>query len=992
MRQAIILGLLAALMLAGAVQAVEVTIDPGDCGTPAEGRLARLRCNLPDYWDKSGVQTRDAILGTTYWINIESGRIGEFTVTQNPDGLTYDLATTGGLIPGPAGDTALEEGQIVVMFNNAPVVINMGNYLGGWTIGGNITNWQDKGTEKTVSLPKNTIGGIWMFYGHVGNGNHVYIKVDDAGNAVIDSFSREGLNVTTSGNTIQFSAQEITITPPATLRDNGVNWWAIDGGGDYRYNHESGEFPPKVCALFPGEWTIYGDAGMPQAKPVVPADATGWSESIPTGYGTWVLEGPLPPGIESFTVTDQSTGSELATNSPDVNISLVGEGTPDGYLVTETPDQPTEGWLPEPPATYTITGPEGMVTLYGWVKTGEAVAGVSHTILYSTPQPTVSDVVFTPVVSGTVTVEWTTDIPSEGFVKLVPAAGGDEAVFAENAVGTTHAVTMTNVAEVTSYLVTLVNTEWEEEPIPYFYSLTVPVKINPGTAGCPAQGVNASYSVLGPKPYEWWCISGEQVKNIPPGEWIRVYIQDTDIGRFRVVKDEKENPEDPDTYTVETDPAYGGLIGSKNVGFNNVEVRFNNVDLYVNMNGYQGGHMANWLSGPDRTGDVLLSIPKGNSGGSGYQFFWGHTNHGNRFKFNVAADGTVTVTESSREGVNFTGGMRTINFPFALPATVQTPADLVCDWWAVDWGGLRGGSGSQTVPWNTLPGGWTLLVNGPNGFKAVGFSVPADAIDWSTTVSVPDYGDFIISVPATVIRNFSVADRSTGSTVLTNEATVDVSLSVDTAAGETIEGYKITEDDIEPTEGWATDPPATYTIQGGEGDVTLYLWVKTTTLVARGTCSIRYSTDALEVSNLNIFNNGDGTVAVKWDTNLPAAGQIQYRAVGAPDFTTTVVEGALFTSHSALMTGILPETNYEITLVNNEIAGEPFFWPNTWPIPGDANLDCKVNILDLILVRNRLNQSPGTGDNWQADVNIDGKINILDLIFVRNNLNNRCEE
>jgi len=57
---------------------------------------------------------------------------------------------------------------------------------------------------------------------------------------------------------------------------------------------------------------------------------------------------------------------------------------------------------------------------------------------------------------------------------------------------------------------------------------------------------------------------------------------------------------------------------------------------------------------------------------------------------------------------------------------------------------------------------------------------------------------------------------------------------------------------------------------------------------------------------------------------------------------------------------------------------------------GDANGDCKVDILDLIFIRNRLNTSPTTGDNWQADVNGDGKINILDLIFVRNRLGTAC--
>jgi len=61
-------------------------------------------------------------------------------------------------------------------------------------------------------------------------------------------------------------------------------------------------------------------------------------------------------------------------------------------------------------------------------------------------------------------------------------------------------------------------------------------------------------------------------------------------------------------------------------------------------------------------------------------------------------------------------------------------------------------------------------------------------------------------------------------------------------------------------------------------------------------------------------------------------------------------------------------------------------------LDGDATLDCKVNILDLIYIRNRLNQSVATGDNWQADVNDDGKINILDLLYSRNRMNTKCDE
>ena len=61
-----------------------------------------------------------------------------------------------------------------------------------------------------------------------------------------------------------------------------------------------------------------------------------------------------------------------------------------------------------------------------------------------------------------------------------------------------------------------------------------------------------------------------------------------------------------------------------------------------------------------------------------------------------------------------------------------------------------------------------------------------------------------------------------------------------------------------------------------------------------------------------------------------------------------------------------------------------------WNIPGDANGDCVVNILDLFMIRNRLMQDASTGDNWKADVNGDQKIDVLDLVFIRDRLNNAC--
>jgi len=59
------------------------------------------------------------------------------------------------------------------------------------------------------------------------------------------------------------------------------------------------------------------------------------------------------------------------------------------------------------------------------------------------------------------------------------------------------------------------------------------------------------------------------------------------------------------------------------------------------------------------------------------------------------------------------------------------------------------------------------------------------------------------------------------------------------------------------------------------------------------------------------------------------------------------------------------------------------------PVYGDANRDGKVDILDLVFVRNRLfSEDP---DDAAADVNNDGFIDLNDLIEVRNQLGAACE-
>ena len=60
-----------------------------------------------------------------------------------------------------------------------------------------------------------------------------------------------------------------------------------------------------------------------------------------------------------------------------------------------------------------------------------------------------------------------------------------------------------------------------------------------------------------------------------------------------------------------------------------------------------------------------------------------------------------------------------------------------------------------------------------------------------------------------------------------------------------------------------------------------------------------------------------------------------------------------------------------------------------WKMPGDADGNARVDENDMMFVRGRLNRNAAAEDNWKADLNKDGKINILDLIMVRNKIQRR---
>ncbi|HUU69728.1 MAG TPA: discoidin domain-containing protein [Planctomycetota bacterium] len=263
---------------------------------------------------------------------------------------------------------------------------------------------------------------------------------------------------------------------------------------------------------------------------------------------------------------------------------------------------------------------------------------------------------------------------------------------------------------------------------------------------------------------------------------------------------------------------------------------------------------------------------------------------------------------------------------------------------------------------------------------------------WPGAAEVWVYGTPVPVGP--VITQFTVSDTSTGSTLFTNEALVNVAIAADPPEGGTVAAYIVTETPDEPAsdDGRWEASVTSYTITGS-GSVTLCGWAKdgSNTIGEPATAIIHYSTEVPAVSDIAVRDNGDGTATATWTTDIAAEGSVRFGTVALLGGTPNEAkENAIGTSHSVVLTGIAAGANYKIILVNNEIASAPIYWPKPWPIDGDANGDCRVNILDLIFIRNKLNQPVGTGDNWKADVNEDAKINILDLIYVRNKLNTSC--
>jgi len=93
--------------------------------------------------------------------------------------------------------------------------------------------------------------------------------------------------------------------------------------------------------------------------------------------------------------------------------------------------------------------------------------------------------------------------------------------------------------------------------------------------------------------------------------------------------------------------------------------------------------------------------------------------------------------------------------------------------------------------------------------------------------------------------------------------------------------------------------------------------------------------------------------------------------------------------------GLVPLTSYTFAVVARNSASQPTaFGPSITirtSVAGDVNGDCKVNIIDMICIRNLLNTDPCSNpQSAAADLNGDGRINILDLLVCRGMINVAC--
>ncbi|NQT20773.1 MAG: discoidin domain-containing protein, partial [Planctomycetes bacterium] len=142
----------------------------------------------------------------------------------------------------------------------------------------------------------------------------------------------------------------------------------------------------------------------------------------------------------------------------------------------------------------------------------------------------------------------------------------------------------------------------------------------------------------------------------------------------------------------------------------------------------------------------------------------------------------------------------------------------------------------------------------------------------------------------------------------------------------------------------------------------------------------RYSTS--EITSQGIW---DAATGLPGEPTPSAAGTNQTMNVNLADLPTgtRVYFGIRTTNADANVSGLSNSPYIDTPAAPLPLAKQQM-------LPGDANGDCSVNLLDIVFIGQRLGQDVRTADNWRADVTGDGRIDVMDQVLVRKHLGAEC--
>ncbi|HUW33811.1 MAG TPA: hypothetical protein VM223_19550, partial [Planctomycetota bacterium] len=174
----------------------------------------------------------------------------------------------------------------------------------------------------------------------------------------------------------------------------------------------------------------------------------------------------------------------------------------------------------------------------------------------------------------------------------------------------------------------------------------------------------------------------------------------------------------------------------------------------------------------------------------------------------------------------------------------------------------------------------------------------------NTDGSAIDGATYALS-PGPYFTSFKLFDSTSGSEVLTDVAEITVELVAGLATQ-----YQITESDVGPAT-WLDEPPTTYTITTGEGDKTIYAWIKDANGTVNSTSTtILFSTLTPVISDVTTESTGS-TITVTWATDAACVGWLEYGVQGEP-LSGVSGRGEFGTFHSITIAELLDGTAYDI--------------------------------------------------------------------------------